>query len=276
MITTLHLGPNNVLVITIIVSGLILSINDEEEVVQKDLDQPLIEKSIESLQTIKEDIQHSQFEINWDLLALKYLFSASVNIFFTKFTQILKYNFDSSSIIIGYTTAYMNALTFAATYCLQMCKVKHPADTLMFIKISFITFLLSLLIACFSPTYYIYSAICIPMIFSRNYINVIWSDLFHARKNSALDRLNGNTGIAAGLTIPILFGVTCNHIGHYAVILFSVLPIIASIYIYEKRTIPFYNAQKIEELSQRTSVGVSDDGTEASENNVETSKHKDD
>lgn len=226
---------------------MILSIEDDVSVVRENLGKPLIEKSIETYEQIKQDITDSNYKKNWDLFALKYLFSVSVNIFFTKFTQILKHNFDSSSMVIGYTTSYMNGLTFAATFFLQSFRIKRTSDILLFIKVSLITLLLSFGIACYSPSYYIYSLVCIPMTFSRNFINLRWGDLFEARKNPALSRLNENIGIAAGLTIPILFGIICNYIGHYAVILFSLLPLVASIYIYEKYTIPFDKPTEEEE-----------------------------
>lgn len=182
------------------------------------------------------DFGQCDYERHWDLIALKFLFTTSVSVFFTKFTQILKYNLDSDSIDIGYITSYMNGLAFAAVFIVKIIRQKFHIERILMIKIALLNLLISVIIACYAPCYTLYNLACIPMVISRSYLNTIWKELYATRKNDALNEINEATGVTAGLTVPLLFGITCNNIGHYAVILYSTIPIGASLYIINKHT----------------------------------------
>lgn len=193
-------------------------------------------KPAEKVQKAFEDFRRSDYPRNWDLIALKYLFTTSISVFFSKFTQILKYNLNSDDVVIGYTTSYMNGLAFAATYIVALIRDKFPKEKVLLTQISLLTLLISLIIACFAPIYCFYALACIPMIISRSYLNMVWKELYALRKNMALSEINEAVSIAAGLTIPLIFGVTCNEIGHYAVIFYSLVPIGSSLFIFNKYT----------------------------------------
>lgn len=170
---------------------------------------------------------------------LKFLFTSSISIFFSKFTQILQHNFSADAVIIGITSSYMNGLVFAGPYLLEKIidKISNPKMDL--VHYSLCALLISILLACYSPFYSFYLLICIPLIFARCYLNTIWAKLFSSRKNEPLERINTSLGIISGIIIPVLFGITCDQIGHHAVIFYSAMPLVFSLLIYYKRTIMF-------------------------------------
>lgn len=170
-------------------------------------------------------------------MTLKFLFTTSISIFFSKFTQILKYNFDADAIAIGSTTSYMNGLVFACPLLVDNMMEKYELNKFSLMQKSLCTLLLSSILACYAPIFPFYLLMCIPLILSRCYLNVIWGELFTTRKNEALNKVNELTSLVAGLIIPIIFGIICNQIGHHAVVLFSVVPILLSFFVFFKRTI---------------------------------------
>lgn len=180
--------------------------------------------------------------MNWDLIALKFLFTTSVTIFFSKFTQILKYNYDFDAVAIGTTSSYQNGLAFACPFAVDFIKDKYETEKFSLLSPALLTLLASLLCACYAPITCIYLLFCIPMIVARCYLSYVWPHLFATRKNNALNKLNGPIGVCTGLTIPILFGIVCNHIEHHAVILFSVVPVMLSLLILFKSPTWMYNA----------------------------------
>ncbi|XP_057669402.1 uncharacterized protein LOC130901812 [Diorhabda carinulata] len=186
-------------------------------------------------QYIKDAVQHfnnSDYKTNWDLISMKYMFTASTTIFFSKFTQILKYNFQADSVAIGYTTSYMNALMFIGIYLCNKFKSKmSQVPIILIINGGFIVLLVCTFLACYSPVYSIYAALCIPIVLARTLILDYWEDLVNDRKNTDLKVLGNSISIGAGLTVPIAFGILCNQIGHHAVIIFSVLPLVGSLII---------------------------------------------
>lgn len=192
---------------------------------------------MENVAEILRDFKDSNVDKNWDLITLKFLFTSSISIFFSKFTQILNYNFAADAIAIGCATSYMNGLGFVCPFLTENIKEKYELTKFSLIQKAFITLLLSLLFACYAPTFSLYLFFCIPLILSRCYLGNIWVALFATRKNPTLNRINESIGIMAGLTIPILFGIVCNQIGHHAVVLFSVAPVVFSLFVLYKRTI---------------------------------------
>jgi len=105
----------------------------------KDIDPKHKERSVlqKTFKTVVDNVKYlkkSNPEKHWDILLLKYLFASSVMIFFSKFTQILKYNYNGDSIMMGYTASYINTLVFAATYYVALIKPKTEAYPVIFVS----------------------------------------------------------------------------------------------------------------------------------------------
>lgn len=180
-------------------------------------------------------------------MAIKFLFVSSIMIFYGKFSQILNNNFSSSSLAVGCTYAYMNGLTFAGSYFTIIVKARYaPFSPVLLIDSCFKLLWVCLLIACYSPIYLLYIIVCAPIVFLTTFIDSIWKELFGMRNNDSLDRLNEPLKIVAGVITPIVFGILCNKTGHHAVIIFSAIPILASVYIINKYT-KHYTFIEIEE-----------------------------
>ncbi|KAJ8948387.1 hypothetical protein NQ314_008427 [Rhamnusium bicolor] len=196
-----------------------------------------VEKSWENVIDTVDNFKKSDYKKNWDIIAIKYLYISSITIFFSKFTQILKHNFDATPFVIGYTSSYMSSLTFAGTYFATNIK-DHISNysVLTLTEYALVVAGTTQLLACYSPVYNLYAIMCIPIIFSTSFINSMWKDLFSIRGNESLKKVNSSVGILSGLTIPLIFGIVCNTIGHHAVIIFSVIPIIVSLFVINKYT----------------------------------------
>ncbi|XP_023026479.2 major facilitator superfamily domain-containing protein 9 isoform X1 [Leptinotarsa decemlineata] len=224
--------------LTLLSACLVLAIpKEKDDIPTEGADKSLIEQTVEQVSKTMVLFRKSNYKKNWDLLALKYLYISSVTIFFAKFPQILIYNFNADASVVGYTTSYMNAVTYIATYLAVTLKNKyeHVPMSILIYQGLLITFC-SLLAACYAPVYTVFALACIPIIFARNYINTVWEKLYSNRKNNSLNALNDCVGLAAGLSMPLLFGVVCNIIRHNAVIIFSVIPIMISLYIFNTYT----------------------------------------
>lgn len=192
----------------------------------------------------------SNLQENWDLVILKFLFTSSISIFFSKFTQILQHNFSADAITIGITSSYMNGLIFAGPYLIDNVIDKGGlSKKLDLTQYSLCVLVMSVLLACYAPFYSFYLLMCIPLTLARCYLNTIWVKLFGSRKNEALERINASLGIISGLIIPVLFGITCDQIGHHAVILYSVIPLVFSLLVYYKRTVIFAAKDKREDTN---------------------------
>lgn len=205
---------------------------DDEDKESKD-EKSLLDKAGARVADVVKNFQESDFIQNWDLITLKFLFASSVLVFFSKFTFLMKYNYNADALVIGTTGAYMNALVFACTYILdnfrEDAKFSHMQNAL-------ITLLMSLTFACYAPFFVSYLLICIPLILCRCYLNSNWVTLFALRKNQALSNVNESIGIIAGLTTPIAFGIVCDLIEHHAVVWFTVFPIFFSLFIFSQHT----------------------------------------
>lgn len=206
--------------------------NDDED--DKSEEQSLLDKKSEEIAQVIKNFHDSNFQENWDVISLKFLFVSSISIFFSKFTQILQKNFNSNAIILGVTGSYMTGLIFAGPYAVNNIKEMSAMKEYLLTIYSFFILLVSLIFACYAPFFPFYLLMCILIALSRCYLNSIWGSLFASRKNEALAKSNEYVGIVSGCTIPIVFGVICDLIGHHAVILFSVLPIIFSLLIFYK------------------------------------------
>ncbi|CAG9769410.1 unnamed protein product [Ceutorhynchus assimilis] len=166
-------------------------------------------------------------EKHWDILLLKYLFAASVMIFFSKFTQILKHNYYSGSITMGHIGSYINCLVFASTFLVGELKTTIQKCPLIFVsEISFLLIAILMILACYAPYLELYMLLLIPIIILRSFIMTLWKELFAERKSESLITLNSSASILAGLTVPLMFGLICNQIAYRAVILFSFVPMI--------------------------------------------------
>lgn len=220
------------------VSGLstTLTITDYDEANKSEQEQSLVDKKAEEIAEVVKNFHDSDLQENWDVITLKFLFVSSISIFFTKFTQIMQNNFKSDAVVIGYTSSYMNGLLFTSPYLVKNIREATQVKEYLFTSYAFCTLLFSLICICYAPVFPLYLLLCIPLIFSRCYLNTFWRSLFASRKNEALFKTNEYIGIIAGCTIPIVFGIICDLIGYHAVILFSVLPIMFSILIFHKCT----------------------------------------
>ncbi|XP_018565106.1 uncharacterized protein LOC108906358 [Anoplophora glabripennis] len=192
----------------------------------------VLDKLYRNVNSIVSDCRNCQYKKNWDMMAIKFLHVSCIMIFYGKFSQILKHNYQSSPVIVGNTYAYMNSLTFLGTYFAVIAKDWYASFSPVTLAENSFRYLgLCLLVACYSPIYLMYMKMCIPIVLLSTFIDSIWRDLFATRKEESLARLDNPLKTAAGLITPVAFGVLCNTIGHHAVIIFSVIPAIASMYI---------------------------------------------
>ncbi|XP_066248795.1 major facilitator superfamily domain-containing protein 9-like [Euwallacea similis] len=197
---------------------------DDKDVNSEYTEGSIVSKAYEKMMKNVQEFKKCKPEIHWDLLVVKYLFAGSVIIFFAKFTQILKHNFHSSNIVIGYTTAYINALIFAITYYADTFKIQEKFSVQFISETSFLLLSILMLLACYAPYYEVYMVLLALVIVLRTLVFSLWKDLFFERKNASLSKLNSAASVAAGLSIPLFFGIVCNQIAHNAVILFSWVP----------------------------------------------------
>lgn len=160
---------------------------------------------------------------------MKFLFYTSMSVFFTRYSHILGNNFSSDTTTAGIIIAYTNALLFASTY---MATQSKPST--YFAEPVFLILILSVIFVCFSSSYLLYLIGCIPLVFCRCYINLIWKDLLSERKNDTLVELNNTVGILSDLTVPLLFGIMCDFIGFGAILLFTNVPLLMSYVILKK------------------------------------------
>ncbi|XP_050509692.1 major facilitator superfamily domain-containing protein 9-like isoform X1 [Diabrotica virgifera virgifera] len=222
--------------LTIVSIGILTFVKDIDDGPVEGSDLAVFQRAAQTVKSSVAEFNNSSYETNWDVMTIKYCFSASTSIFFSKFTQILKHNYESDSVAIGYTTSYMNALMFIGIYCSERLKKKLtniPPNLLL--NYSFAVLLISSLLACYSPAYVLYALLCIPVVLSRTLIFDLWEDILTERNNNDLKKTNESISVGAGLTVPIMFGVVCNQIGHHAVVLFSVLPLVASLVIINRQ-----------------------------------------
>ncbi|XP_066156673.1 major facilitator superfamily domain-containing protein 9-like [Euwallacea fornicatus] len=208
-------------------SRLLVAVNkDDKDANSEYIEGSVVSKAYEKVMANVQEFRKCKPEIHWDLLVVKYLFAGSIIIFFSKFTQILKHNFHSSSVVIGYTTAYINGLIFAITYYADILKIQKTYSVQFISEISFLLLSVLMLLACYAPYYEVYIVMLALVIILRVLVFSLWKDLFFERKNESLSKLNSAASVAAGLTIPVFFGIACNQIGHNAVILFSWVPML--------------------------------------------------
>lgn len=240
----------NICHLTVYISGLAISVSDDSTS-ESDSDKSSISERVYcSIIDVLDDCQKCHYERNWDVMAIKFLYVSSVMIFYGKFSQILKNNFNSSPFAVGCTYAYMNSLTFTSSYFATVVKDRYtPFSPIILAERSFKLLGACLLVTCYSPTYILYMIMCAPVVFLNTFIDCIWEELLTTRNEDSLSKLNQNIKIAAGLTTPIIFGVFCNMIGHHAVIIFSVIPVIMSIYIINKYT-KHYNFFEVEKKNE--------------------------
>lgn len=212
---------------------------EEDDSPSEGSDLSVVNRTVQHVKDAAEHFNNSDYKTNWDLISMKYMFTASTTIFFSKFPQILKHNYNADSVAIGYTTSYMNALMFIGIYLCNKFKSKmSELPLVLIINCGFVVVMICSLLACYSPVYSIYAALCIPIVLTRTLILDFWEDLVADRKNHDLKILGNSISIGAGLTVPIAFGILCNQIGHHAVIIFSVLPLVGSLIVLNRYMAP--------------------------------------
>lgn len=236
---------------------LVLSITkDDKDTNTEQVDHSILNKAIQKVTENVKEINNCEVKVNWDVLLLKYLFTGSIFVFFSKFVPILKHNFGSSNIVVGYTTAYINAAGFAASHYVAFLKPQLNYSLHVLIERSFLFIGILMLLACYAPYYELFMLSLILVIFVRTFISTLWGGLFSERKNSSLTKLNAQSSLAAGFSIPILFGIVCNAIAHNAVILFSCLPMFVCwiiIRFYTKRVIIVKERQSAAQTDKKDS-----------------------
>ncbi|KAL1491566.1 hypothetical protein ABEB36_012143 [Hypothenemus hampei] len=189
-------------------------------------DTSVLQKAINNVSQKYSDFTKCSPEKNWDLLLLKYLFASSVMIFFTKFAPILKHNYDASSVTIGYTGSYINAIAFLVAYYISTNSSKLRSYSLAILtETSFFFLTIFMFLTCYAPSYQYYLMFLTSVVFFKSLIISIWQDLFSTRNNAYLSGLNYTASTVAGLTTPLVFGFVCDRIAHQAVILFSCMPL---------------------------------------------------
>ncbi|XP_019770157.2 major facilitator superfamily domain-containing protein 9 [Dendroctonus ponderosae] len=205
---------------------LLMSVKRNENDKNNDhVDQSVIQNAINIVTDSLQNLKTCTLSKNWDLLLLKYLFASSIITFLSKFTQILKHNFNSSNVTIGYTLAYINIMVFSATYLVPVAIKNINKFSLVSInELSFISIGFLIVAACYAPYYKLFMFLLIPIIILRTLLLNIFKELFSQRKNQSLAKLNNAASGLAGLTAPLFFGIICNHAEHNTVILFSCIP----------------------------------------------------
>nr|CAH7735303.1 unnamed protein product [Callosobruchus chinensis] len=219
--------------------GIILTV---PEVILEDLSDPEVSKSFVQLAHVPNtnsilgtillgikstttNLLKCNFWTNWDLLVVKFLYTTSTIVFFSKFTQLLKKNMGCGSKVIGVTVAYMNAITFVTPYILRFMKENLQYDSLQnCFFFSFAILATSTLMACVTSLYHVYLLACIPIIICRKYIQTTWTEMFACRGNRFLKPVIRQIGNITGLVVPIAFGILCNRIQAKAVVAFSSIP----------------------------------------------------
>ncbi|VEN43700.1 unnamed protein product [Callosobruchus maculatus] len=219
--------------------GIILTV---PEAILEDLSDPEVSKSFVKLAHVPDtdsilgtillaikstitNLTRCNLSTNWDLLTVKFLYTTSTIVFFSKFTQLLKKNMGCGSKSIGVTVSYMNAITFVTPSILRFMKANLQYDSLQnCFFFSFAILATSTMIACVTSLYSVYLLACIPIIVCRKYIQTTWTEMFACRGNRYLKPVIRQIGIIAGLVIPIAFGILCNYIHAKAVVAFSSIP----------------------------------------------------
>ncbi|CAG9823181.1 unnamed protein product [Phaedon cochleariae] len=235
-------------VLTLINACLVLAIpTEQDDLPSEGPEKTLSERTIGYIWKAADLTKKSDYKQNWDILALKFLYTASFAIFFTKFPMILKTNYQSDSVTIGCTTAYINIAMFIATYVTKNMQEKLSSiPAIILCQQALVVLFFSMLIACYSPMYPLFALSVIPITFGRSYITTSWRKVYSERNNEFLDHVNDYVGILVGLTIPILFGIVCDMIKFNAVVLFSILPVLLALYILNKYTCDFEELEGID------------------------------
>lgn len=188
----------------------------------------VLEKVSETVSKNIKNLKNCKLENHWDVLLVKYLFVSSMYIFCCKIKDIFKHNhWEISSVIMGYTRAYISALIFACTYYATEAKefaVKYPLTFIS--EFAFFVITCLVFIACYSPTLEFFILLLIPIIFLKAIIKITWTEYFSERRNPHLANLNETATITAGLINPLLFGIAHNHLEHKTVIVFSCVPLL--------------------------------------------------
>ncbi|XP_076253860.1 major facilitator superfamily domain-containing protein 9-like [Rhynchophorus ferrugineus] len=214
--------------LTLMNSALLMKIKgDKKDCVPEKEVKPLLEKTAEKLSTDIRNLSKSDFNKNWDILLMRYCFASSITVFFSKFSLIIKSNYEVSNVTVGYTTAYINILVFSAAYFTTLTKpiLKSYSEIFLSELIFFLLTVLTLL-TCFAPYYALFMVLLVPIILLRMILMDLWKDLFKGRQNVYLTKLNQSASVFAGLTTPVVFGIICNRMAKDAVILFSCVPLL--------------------------------------------------
>lgn len=188
--------------------------------------------SDQTLKTAKSNFQNfnqCDWRVNWDVLVLKYCFTASFVVFLTKFKLLLlhKYNIDSM-VTVGFSIAYMNCIVFFSnsyTITLKDHLVQnYPVYFLFEIQIVFLI-ILSIL-TCFAPNVTIFFIVVVPLLILHTLTTNTWDYLLKNRSDKSLPQASESVELVANLTIPYLLCLAYYLLGYVAVFGFTCGPLV--------------------------------------------------
>lgn len=227
-------------VFSFIILGLLATVPLLDNPPSEPSDVPAVRRVRQTVERSVVELLHPHSIINWDVLVLQYLFSASVIIFSTKYSPVLKHNYNTNHTEIGLVTAYMNIVIFAGIEAchdlMERAKASRYSPTLIINAMCSILFTSSIL-ALYSPVLGLFCLMCIPVTFSRIMVVDTWNAFITERGNPNLTKASESANILAGLTVPLIFGVVANRIGHRAVIIFSIFPVLLMLMIVNMITV---------------------------------------
>lgn len=199
---------------------------DPEE--YEDLSDQTLEK------TVKADFQNFKqcnWRKNWDVLLLKYCFTASFVVFLTKFKLLLlhKYNVDSM-VIVGFSIAYVNCIVFFGNSYTNSLKDhlvdNYPVVFLLEIQIVFLI-ILSIL-TYFAPNVITFFLVVVPFLLLQILTTNTWDDLLKTRLDTSLSEASKSVELLANLTIPYSLCLAYYLFGYVVVFGFICGPLVIS------------------------------------------------
>lgn len=188
-------------------------------------------------QKINEDLRYSinnlrsiSFPEQWDVIFLKYFYHTSITVFFIKFSLLLRFHYNSSSTIIGYTYAYQSILTFLSHFVITLLKQKFAKDKTNLVSSLFIA-AIGFLGLCYAPTYDIYLVSFIPMILAHTLLSSDLKELFKLRstKEHNIEGAEETLAKFTSVITPVIFGIFCDLYGHNALKTFVIVPLIVDL-----------------------------------------------
>ncbi|RZC31960.1 MFS 1 domain containing protein [Asbolus verrucosus] len=172
------------------------------------------------------NLQQINYKDNWDIFLLKAAYVSSFAVYFTKYSLLIRYNYDVGTIVVGYTVAYQNMLIFASNClapCLKRCLWRFPQREVF--EHCLLLCAVTLVGLYYAPTYDCYLIVFIPMIFTYTLVNCFLEDdvLDLKSKQDIHQGINTLANIIV-ICVPFMFGAVYHVFGARAFKIMSLLP----------------------------------------------------